>query len=102
MANHQVAFPTCGGCIDVEVDGLVLVDVGVIFTQAGAKVVGLLQYGGLDVGVSELVLNFLEHFLRRRALGLFRIVGGEGFSVIGYAVAPADLVGYSVSVISQG
>ena len=102
MADHEVAFPSCGGGVDVEVDLVALVDVGVVFAQTGAEVVRLLQYGGLNVGVSELVLNLLEHFLRRRALGLFRIVGGEGFSVIGYAVAPADLVGYSVSVISQG
>ena len=42
MADHEVAFPTCGGGVNVEVDRLVLVDVGVVVTLTRAKVVGLL------------------------------------------------------------
>ena len=87
MADHEVAFPSCGGCVDVEVDGLVLVDVGVVFALTRAKVIGLLQNRSLDIGFSELVLNFLEHFFNSGALGLFRIVGGEGFSIDGLAVS---------------
>ena len=85
MADHQVAFPSCGGCVDVEVDLVTLVDVGVVFAQTGAEVVGLLQHGGLDVGFSELVLNLLEHFFNGGAFGLCGVVGGEGFSVVGLA-----------------
>ena len=100
MADHEVAFPTCSRCVNVEVDGLILIDVGVVFAQTGAKVVGLLQNRGLDVGVSELVLDFLEHFFRRRALGLRGVIRGEGFGVVGYAVAAANMVGDFVGVIS--
>ena len=100
MADHEVAFPSCGGGVDVEVDLVALVDVGVVFAQTGAEVVRLLQYGGLNVGVSELVLNLLEHFLRRRALGLCGVIRGEGFSVIRYAVTAANVVGDFVGVIS--
>ena len=101
MADHEVTFPTCGGRVNVEVDRLVLVDVGVVLTQTGAKVIGLLQNRGLNVSFSELVLNFLEHFFRGRALGLFRVIRGQCFGVVGYAVAAANMVGYSVGVISQ-
>ena len=76
----------CGGCVDVEVDGLILIDVGVVFAEAGAEVVGLLQNRGLDVGVSELVLDFLEHFFDSGSLGgFFGVGGGEGFSIVGLA-----------------
>ncbi|OFP77881.1 hypothetical protein HMPREF2971_07205 [Rothia sp. HMSC066G07] len=82
MADHEVAFPPCGGGIDIEVDGLILIDIGVVFALTRAKVIGLLQNRGLDIGFSELVLNFLEHFFDSGTLGLCRVIGGEGFSVI--------------------
>ena len=85
MADHQVAFPTCGGCVNVEVYGLVFVDVGVVVTLTSTEVVGLLQYRGLDIGFSELVLNFLEHFFNSGTLGLCRVIRGEGFSIIRFA-----------------
>ncbi|CNI54111.1 Uncharacterised protein [Mycobacterium tuberculosis] len=81
MANHEVAFPTCGGCVNVEVDGLVLIDVGVVFALTRAKVIGLLQYRGLDIGFSELVLNFLEHFFNSGTLRLCGVIRGESFGI---------------------
>ena len=100
MTDHEVAFPPCGGGVDVEVDGLVLVNVRVVVTLTSTEVVGLFQYRGLDVGFSELVLNFLEHFFRGRALGLFRVIRGEGFCIVGYAVTATNVVGDFVGVIS--
>ena len=85
MANHEVAFPPCSGCVDVEVDCLILIDVRVIFALTRAKVIGLLQNRGLDIGFSELVLNFLEHFLNGGTLGLGRVIRSEGFSIIRFA-----------------
>ena len=85
MANHEVTFPACGGRVNVEVDCLILVDVGVVVTLTSTEVVGLLQYRGLDIGFSELVLNFLEHFFNSGTLGLCRVIRGEGFSIIRFA-----------------
>ena len=85
MANHEVAFPTCGGGVNVEVDRLILIDVGVVFALTRAKVIGLLQNRGLDIGFSELVLNLLEHFFNSGTLGLCGVIRGEGFSVMRFA-----------------
>ena len=68
VADHEVAFPTCGGCVDVEVDGLVLVDVGVVFAEAGAEVVGVATVVDRATGADEVIKG--EGLEYRYLLGL--------------------------------